>query len=664
MKKNLLLIILSAVATTAAGQQQDTAKSATLAPLEIRAHKSGMTRLGGAENGNQMGQDVLFRAACCNLGESFVNNPSVDVSYSDAAVGVRQIKLLGLSGQYVQMMIENLPCFPGAASLYELGYVPGAWMKSISVSKGASSVKNGYQSTTGQIDVEYIKPDEESGVKVNLYTDSRLKTEASALANIHMGNRLSSELLVHGEKGWMHHDVDGDGWHDSPTVGQIHVQNRWKYAGKRYIFHGGVALLSEQRTGGQLEGVSSNPFNVSLNAKRAEAYMKHALLIDNEHNTNIALVAKASKYILQSEFGRRFFDADQGDLYSGLLFEHKFNDIHQLSTGVTYQAQRENNTLHFRRDSATPWNFTSDTVEHVAGAYAEYTLTPTYRFTLMAGVRADASNLYGSFVTPRLHAKWVPFDRMTLRFSVGKGYRKPYAWAENHHLLASGRKVVTTEDLSMEEAWNSGISAAFSIPIGEKNLKLNGEYYYTHFVDQLVVDYDSDPLQIGIGMLHGKSFSHTAQIDATMAFGDEMELTAALRISDVRCTYGGKLMEKPLTSRYKGLFTSTWKPLMGLWQVDVTLQMNGGGRMPKPYLTDDGIPSWDERFPAYPQLNVQHTRTFRHLSVYVGGENLTNYRQPQLVVNAANPWSDTFEPTMVWGPVHGIMVYAGIRINY
>lgn len=96
--------------------------------------------------------DELCRAACCNLAESFETNPSVDVSYADAATGARQIKLLGLSGTYVQMLTENYPNFRGAASLYGLDYVPGTWMESIQVSKGTSSVKNGYEALAGQID--------------------------------------------------------------------------------------------------------------------------------------------------------------------------------------------------------------------------------------------------------------------------------------------------------------------------------------------------------------------------------------------------------------------------------------------------------------------------------------------------------------------------------
>ena len=216
---------------------------------------------------------------------------------------------------------------------------------------------------------------------------------------------------------------------------------------------------------------------------------------------------------------------------------------------------------------------------------------------------------------------------------------------------------------SQSQVTNVGISTAFYVPLGSRTMTVNAEYYYTHFLHQAVVDYDSDPLAITIADLNGRSYSHTFQVDATYAFSDEWEAMVAFRMNDVKCTYGGVLMEKPLQSRYKGLITVSWEPMMALWHVDLTLQLNGPGRMPTPYQLADGTLSWDETFPDYPQLNLQLTRDFRHFSIYIGGENLTNYKQPLPVIGADNPWGSQFEPTMIWGPVHGVMFYCGLRFK-
>lgn len=637
----------------AQAQQVDTMRTTTLEAVDIRTKGEAVKRMAGAVNGSEIGQDELFRAACCNLGESFVNNPSVDVNYSDASVGARQIKLLGLSGQYVQMLVEGLPMMGGALQPYMLDFVPGSWMRSISVSKGTSSVKQGYQSITGQIDVEYLKPDEEQGVLLNLYGDSHLKGEGNVVANVHMNKYLSTELVGHYEKDFMHHDVNGDGWIDMPAVEQLHLQNRWKYRRGRYVMHAGVGYMGNDRQGGQAGDINGR-YMASVDINRWEAYMKHALLLNKEHNTNVALTATAGTYDMSTVFGRRSSRFDQRALTTQLMLEHDFNDVHNLSTGLSLNADRY--------AMGEEWS------EVTPGAYAQYTFKPDYRFTLMAGLRAD--RFYSSaaethwFVTPRLHVKWMAADWVTLRASTGKGYRPVHPRAEYHYLLASGRMdSVLPCALTPEEAWNSGMSAVFYIPVGGNSLTVNAEYYYTSFIHQAVVDYDSDPLHVSIHDLDGRSFSHTFQVDATYPIVDELEVMAAIRYNKVMCTYGGVLMEKPLQSRYKGLLTLSWKPMMGLWQADFTLQLNGPGRMPTPYTRADGTPSWDESFPAYPQINMQITREFRHFSIYLGGENLTNYRQPNPVIGADNPWSPTFDPTMIWGPVRGIMAYGGIRLN-
>ena len=124
-----------------------------------------------------LGTGELFKAACCNLSEAFETNPSVDVAYADAATGAKQIRLLGLSGTYVQLLTENTPAVRGLAQQFGLAYIPGTWMQSVQVSKGASSVINGYEAVTGQINVEYLKPQNQSPVSINAMLNTELHPE-------------------------------------------------------------------------------------------------------------------------------------------------------------------------------------------------------------------------------------------------------------------------------------------------------------------------------------------------------------------------------------------------------------------------------------------------------------------------------------------------------
>ena len=627
--------------------QADTMKTQNLQNVTITSRRSGTRKLGGAVNGVMIHREELFKAACCNLGESFTTNPSVDVNYSDAATGAKQIKLLGLSGTYVQMLTENLPNFRGAAAPYSLDYVPGPWMNSIQVSKGSSSVRNGYESITGQIDVEYLKTDAEDGATVNLYGNSLSRLEANADASIHLDDQLSTVILAHYQDEYAHHDINDDGFLDQPNVRQWNLQNRWKWMKGNYIFHGGISMMKEKREGGQTEHAShlmpstSPRYKIGLETDRYEGYMKHAFILDPEHGTNIAMMGSTSMHLLDANYGNNHYSVNQKNAYAQLLFETNFTKQHNLAAGLSMNYDY----------------LTKDDKETTPGIYAQYTYNLNDKLVAMAGLRTDHSSRYGTFVTPRFHLKLTPSEVINLRLSAGKGYRTVHALAENNYLLASGRQLVI-DDLEQEQAWNYGFSSSLYIPLFGKTLKLNAEYYHTHFNQQAVVDYDSNPTQIRITNLDGRSYSNTIQVDATYPIVQGLELTAAWRWNDVKCTYGGKLMEKPLTSRYKGLVTASYKTPLGLWQVDATLQLNGGGRMPTPV---GGL--WAERFHSYEQVSAQITRWFRHFSIYVGGENLTGFRQKQTIINADDPWSSSFDPTMVWGPVHGTVFYTGVRIN-
>lgn len=610
-----------------------------------------------ADNTEIIGKGQLIRAACCNLGESFTTNPSVDVSYSDAATGARQIKLLGLSGTYVQMLTENIPNLRGAALPYSLGYVPGPWMQSIQVSKGASSVKNGYESTTGQINIEFLKPQGVDGVHANVYLDSELKTEVNLDGSIHLNDRLSTATLLHFENRQMDHDGNSDGFMDMPKLRQYNLMHRWAYVSPVWISQLMLRGLRDERDGGQsrkhANPVSSEPlYSTSVKTNRYEMQWKNGFTINADHNTSVALMLHGSWHDADHIFGMTQYDVTQKNGYAQLMFETDFNDNHNLSVGASFNHNYYDER--FNPLGASPNAESKVTKETTPGIYAQYTYKLGEKLTVMPGVRWDHSSHYGSFVTPRLHIKYSPSSVITFRTSVGKGYRSPHALAENVTLLASGRDIIIDSDIKQEEAWNAGASIGMNIPISGKNLELNAEYYYTDFKHQMIMNFDGSKGEhtLSIENLDGKSYSHTLQVDATYPLLSGMSATAAFRLNDVKCTYDGVLRKKPLTSRYKGLLTLSYKTPLELWQFDVTGQLNGGGEL------------YDQsRYPAYFQLQAQITRDFRNFSLYLGGENLTNYKIDNPIINSHHPWNAAFDATQVWGPITGAMAYIGVRFK-
>lgn len=672
MKKTaitILLLSLFCVNNQAQEPADTTDRSLDLDEVVVTKRADGRRRLRvDPVNTEIISGTELFRAACCNLGESFTTNPSVDVSYNDAATGARQIKLLGLAGTYVQMLTENIPNFRGSALPYGLGYIAGPWIQSIQVSKGASSVKNGYESISGQINIEIKKPQAPQEVMANGYADLNGKLEVNANANQWITKELSTALLVHGEKSTADHDSNHDSFMDMPRVDQVAVMNRWAYVSRNYIGQAGVKFLAEKRRSGQSEHhrdmMSEQPlYQINISTVRWEAFAKNAYIFDHANNGNVALMLSGSNNNQHSHYGGKLYHVAQGNLYAQLMFERNFTKRHELSVGLSCNYDRYSQQLRLSHDaSVEPWAWKQH--ETVAGAYAQYTFNADSKLLLMGGVRYDYSTDYGSMFTPRLHARWNISDALTWNVSAGRGYRAPHIMAENAFLLASSRALVFDPDVRQEEAWNFGTGLGYTVYVANKPLKLEGEYYYTHFTHQLLVDMDSNPHAVYFRDLNGRSYSHTVQVEATYPLIQDMSITAAYRYTDVKVDYGQGLVQKPLTSRHKGLVTVGYAPMMGLWQFDVTCSVTGGCRMPSPYRMADGRQSWEPEYKAYPQLSAQVTRNFRHWAVYVGGENLTNYRQQRLVIGGENPWGTGFDATMVYAPLHGANVYVGFRYTW
>ena len=610
----------------------------------------------------EISSEGLRRAACCSLAESFEGNASVDVSYSDAVTGARQIELLGLSGLYTQMMAENMPNFRGLASAFGLTYVPGNWMNAIQISKGTSSVRNGYESISGQINVDYKKPEEGESEKLflNLYGNTMTMAEFNFNTRWNVGKHGSMMVLGHVNHNFMQMDDNGDGFMDDPMTTQGNVFLRYNYAKDWFEGMWGVKALNERRFGGVMGG---NPFveplddKFKINTTRYEAFSKTGFLFDRD-DTSLGIQQQFIYHKLGSDyFGRTNYDATQLSYYANALFDsYIVNEHHKYSVGASYSFDKYDETLN---DS------TFQRIEHVPGLFGEYVFNDDHHWSVIAGFRADYNSYYRRMLyTPRLHVRFKTHDELTLRVSAGKGYRSPNVLAENSTMFASARVVRFLDTPKMEEAWNYGINLTKGIDIGWREIVINADFYRTDFVNQIVLDRDADAHEIRIYNLNGKSYSNCAQIEANCEIFKDFDLTLAFRYNDVKMTINDTLREKPFVNRYKGLVAISYAP--GTWQFDLTTQFNSDSRVPDLSGNATAVANGQniERSPFYVIMNAQITKKLgKCWEVYIGGENLTNYKQNYPIISADNPQSNDFDASMVWGPLSGIRAYAGVRFQ-
>lgn len=629
----------------------------------------------------------ICNAACCNLAGSFETSASVDVNYADAATGAEQIRLLGLEGTYVQLNLENSPGVRGLNQIFGLNFLPGSWLQSIQVSKGTSSVINGYESTAGQINVELLKAQTANPIDISAALGETFKPEVNITGGWDVNEHAATAVLAHYEDRAYEDDGNKDGFLDKPKIRNANLLNRWNWEKDGYTGQVLVHGVYDKRWGGTSKKHNSaapdDVYGIDLRTYRVGGFLKNGYMIDEEKAQSIGVVLAASYHDLNNQYGNnRLWKANQTNVNLNAIFQTSFEDDstdpmqcqeHQLSTGVSvnYDRYREElmgvfapmNTLNgLQRDEVTP------------GVFAEYTYTYQDKISMQAGARVDWSSLYGVFATPRFNFRYSPFEWWVMRASVGLGYRSPNIITDHVGYLPSNREWNISSNIRQEKAVNTGGTMSFYIPIATRELRISAEYYYTKFLDAMLTDVDKDLHAITVYNLHdiegAQSFSHSAQVEASMVILPGWELTAAFRYTDVRQTSfcaaqnAYLLREKALQHKFKGLITTSYTTPKQGWQFNVTAQFNGPTRMPDGFVIPEGSKQYkvknDNIYATwFPQLSAQITKKFHHASVYVGTTNMTNFSQDQPVVAANHPYSNDFDASMVWGPLGGWDFYVG-----
>ncbi len=599
----------------------------------------------------------LRTLACCTLAESFENSLSVDVEQSDAVSGAKRIKMLGLAGFYTQVLVEKNPVMRGLISPFGMEYIPGFWIDAIDISKGTASVATGYESLTGQINIELAKPEQANPWSFNAFQNNMGRSELTFNGAAKVSPKISTMLLSYASYNRQRWDEDRDTFLDMPLVTHLSVMNRWKYSGANRDGQLGFKILHDTRDAGQTDFDMSRPRSASEwygsrnRIRRYEFFSKAGTDLGSGHS--VGLILSGFYHDQESFWGRKNYEGDEKSIYANLIYQ-KTGERHNLSSGLSLSLDQRDETYQQQL---------YETHEQVPGVFAEYTYKPHERLSAMAGFRYDRHNLYGSFYTPRFHVKYQADVLTALRFSVGKGYRVPHLFMDNPSILASSRQVIFQAPLKAEEAWNAGVQITREFSLGpERPGTAVIDFYRTEFLQQTVVDLDQNPQAILLYNLDGRSYSNSAQIEVNATAVKGFDVTAAYRFNDVRMTYGGRMAELPLNPRHKAVLVLSYTLPNRQWQLDLTTQYNGRTRLPNTELNPSNY-QLGSHSPDYVQLFAQITRKLKKLELYLGVENLTGFTQKHPILAWDAPFSNYFDSSMIWGPTTGRRFYVGMRLN-
>lgn len=648
----------------------------------------------------------LCKMACCNLAESFENSASVTVGYSDAVTGARQIRLLGLSGVYTQMLDETRPVMRGLSAPFGLSYVPGQWLESIQIAKGSSSVINGVECMTGQINMEHRKPTDEKPLFLNAAVMSDTKMDFNIASSLQMGYKWSTVILGHVSGNIASHDMNHDGFLDDPKMLQFNLSNRWLYQADNGVqVRFGVRALQDKRIGGQVltDGngkkvlYDKNTFSMTPSQDKIDpwgsdilnrsinGYLKVGVPLNESNSQNIAFIADYSYQDMDSYFGATKYLAGQHSAFANLLYQNEINESHKFTVGLNGTFDRYDED--FRRIvAAAPQEQANSGLTNLAnaGVFGEYTFHAGDKFSAIAGLRGDWFVHDGFKVSPRVTLKYMPIDEIVIRANGGRGLRYSTPLVDNIGVFSTGKEF--TGDYNrhiLEDAWTFGGNITYYMPFGaSSNTYLSFDYFRTQFAQQMVVDYERDDTKIDFYALDGdRSFTDNFQLDFSVDPVERFNITATFRYTNAKIELLGRgLVEKPMTSRFKGVLNLQYATNLNKWIFDFTASVNGSSRVYDFMWKDSkgnvlvdgkGKPLYKNgRTPVYPLLYAQVTRRFKGWDVYIGAENLTNFRQKDVVLGSVkdangfvDPRQASFDASCIWGPLMGIKAHIGFRFT-
>jgi outer membrane receptor for ferrienterochelin and colicins len=622
-----------------------------LPEIQIEARKAthGISRLKTLQV-EEISSGELRKAACCNLSESFETNASVDVNITDAVSGAKKIQMMGLDGVYTQIQFENIPSLRGLESSFGLNSMPGTWIESIQITKGTGNVVNGYESMAGLVNLELKKPAEMERLFVNGYVNAFGRAEINLNAGYKLSEKWSTGWLAHASGMFGDMDNNNDGFRDIPMGNNLAFLNRWAFQGKKMEAQFGFNSYIDQKNGGQVgykRTVDDGKYGVQLDSKHLDVFAKTGFFMKKPYNS-LGIVSNFKYQSTDALFGIRSFQGTEKRGYINAIFDGIIGTTdHKIKVGastVYSNMQQQQDTLN------------DDRVEIVPGIFGEYTYTGM-RLIGVIGSRLDLHNLFGWQFSPRLHAKYTLTERADLRFTAGKGWRVPNYMIDNISLLASSKIWLAPTQILPEISWNIGGSWVQEFQLFKQKASLAIDYYHTQFQNQLLVDRDISLNAIQFNNLQGESYSNSLQSELSFSVIKNLNVRIAYKYLDVKATYAQKLQQQVMVPRHRGFLNVGFITRNKRWEYDATLSVFGESRLP----TQDDNLNGDQFSSAYPLLNAQITHVYKKWDFYIGGENITNYKQKNAILDAENPFGSAFDATRIWAPVMGINIYLGFR---
>jgi outer membrane receptor for ferrienterochelin and colicins len=612
---------------------------------------------------------ALTSAPCCNLSEAFQGSAVVDVSLEGSAMGLRQLRLLGFEPAHSPLLVENKPLSWSVGRPWSAAFLPALWIDHLSLAKGIGSVLNGHDGPAGQIQVFYLPETEEASSAIELFSRTTGEVLGAFRYYDTMGRWRKLWLGQGGGTPWESgflQDHSGDGFLDVPLYrqGQTHLKLyrrpasgrlvEWEVGGLYDYRRSGQLFISEPAQVARMEGWAAfqTIWQVYASGRRGWVWRK---------GRGLSLLWHGRLWEQRSYPGLAEYAAKVPSGWVSLIYRQPIGDTRLLwNVGLSAYA---NDIVERLRDPVrldSSWR----RLEGVPGVASELSWTPSVRWSVVLGVRADWHSYYGWQGVPRLHVRWAYTEGGALRLSAGRAWRVPDPIAENLPFLFSARAwhIEWPSWPPLESAWSSGFFWTQAVSLWGGTFRWQVDGLLSRIYNLSVLDIE-DPWQVRLYRGEKPAPYQTLFIEVQYAWQDQLRVSVSYKHQEVWWPLRGELRMRPLLPRDRFTFWVTANPLSRRWQVDLLAAYAGWLRVPS-------TAAWPEAYQRSTTggffwiVTPQLTYRLDQWEVQVAVENLLNYRQPAPVIAAEQPFGPYFDHSLIWGPIMGRMASIMLRYNW
>jgi len=446
-----------------------------------------------------IGRPMLEAVTARTLADAVEFTPGIRVENDCQNCNFQQIRMLGLAGDYTQVLMDGQPTMSSLAMVYGVEQIPARMIERIEVVKGGGSTLYGSGAVGGIINIIPREPSR-TGVFVENRVEVRkgLPSESFSASADWVAADRQTTATVFGQFDWVKPiDVDGDGFTElsdrrfnafGGRVGRLAVGGRAKLTVD-------VARITEDRRGGNR--LDLPPHEADLT--EATWMTRHTGAVSWAHAINPLL-----DYRLAVSVASMDRDSYYGSGRDPNAYGQSENTVSVIDSQINHHLGSHvlswGGQVHFDglKDTQPSYGRVVDNAYRDVGIYAQDDWSFRSGWELVYGLRTDVhSALSDPVLSPRIALRYSPAAALTVRASLATGFRAPQVFDEDLHITqvaGEGQVIRLDPDLREERSMSWTVGTEWTPAVGRGRGLLEANVFRTRLRDLFHNVEADDPL--------------------------------------------------------------------------------------------------------------------------------------------------------------------------